>query len=158
MARRQRTRRANVEIDERSLIPLVRAAIKDLTKNEVHIGMQGDAELAMIAGVHEYGSAKMKIPARSFIGTGLKKSRAKISKLVRGKITDVVHGRINTQTFLSEIGELGKEITVQNFDRIRKPKLSPIYARYKKKEGGGKKLLQREADLRESITFVKVRK
>lgn len=158
MARRQRSRRANVEITEQSFIPAIRAAIKELTKNEVQIGMQGDAELAMIAGVHEYGSVKMKIPARSFIGSGLKKSKAKITKLVRAKITDIVHGRGNIRGFLTEIGELGKEITIQNFDRIHKPGLSPIYAKYKKQASGKKKLLQRDEDLRDSITFVKVRK
>ncbi|MFD1886824.1 hypothetical protein [Paenibacillus wenxiniae] len=152
-----RYRRANVEINEQSYLPAIRMAMKLLAKQEVHIGMQGDAELAMIAGVHEYGSAKMGIPARSFIGSGLKKSKAKITKLVRADITDIMHGRGKSiPAFLDEIGELGKQITVANFDRIKKPGLSPIYAKYKKQEGGGKKLLQREADLRESLTYVKV--
>lgn len=153
-----RARRANVEINEQSFLPAIRLAMKQLRKQEVHVGMTGDAELAMVAGVHEYGSAKMKIPARSFIGSGLKKSKTPITKLVRGSITDVVHGRVRISAFLDQIGELGKQTTIKNFDKIKKPALSPVYASYKKKKGGGKKLLNREEELRESLTFIQVRK
>lgn len=116
--------------------------------------MQGDADLAMIAGVHEYGSAKMKIPARSFIGTGKKKSTAGITKWVKGNLTGVAMGMTPVTGFLQAIGEIGKEKTLANFNRIKQPPLSPLYARYKK----GKKILISEADLRDSITYIIVPK
>jgi len=152
--RRTRTRRANVETTEDSFLSELLANLQDLAQHEVHIGMQGNAELAMIAGVHEYGSRKMNIPARSFIGTGKKKSATPIGKVVRGAITDVAHGRKSVSSLLSEVGETGKEKVIKNFDRIRTPPLSAIYARRK----SGRKLLVQEQDLRDSIKYVIVRK
>ncbi|MDH2334280.1 hypothetical protein [Paenibacillus polymyxa] len=153
-ARRTRTRRANVELDETSFLPAILANLNKLSKKEVHIGMQGNADLAMIAGVHEYGSAKMKIPARSFIGTGKKKSSAGISKWVRTNITPVAMGNMDVMAFLEEIGVIGETKTLANFNRIKQPPLSPLYARRKK----GKKILIAEAELRDSITHVIVDK
>ncbi|WP_236338480.1 hypothetical protein [Paenibacillus plantiphilus] len=124
--------------------------LRPLTQNEVHVGMQGDAELAMIAGVHEYGSVKMKIPARSFIGTGKKKAQAAISKLVRKGINEIARGERDIESLYEEIGQLALGKMEKNFDRIKQPPISPIYAKYKV---GGKKLLRAEQDLRESLTF-----
>ncbi|NQX68482.1 hypothetical protein HQN90_20360 [Paenibacillus alba] len=152
--RRSRGRRANVEVTESTLLPAIIAKLRKLAKQEVHIGAQGDEELAMIAGVLEHGSQKMKIPARSFIGTGKKKSTTPISKLVRQGVNDIAYDRISVNAFLKEIGELGKERTLKNFDKIRKPPLSPIYAKRK----GSKKIMVLEKALRDSITFIVVNK
>lgn len=75
-----------------------------LASKEVHIGMQGDEELALIAGVHEHGSAKMNIPARSFVGTGKKKGQVPIGKLVRKSLTDIALGKKRADALLQEIG------------------------------------------------------
>ncbi len=125
-----------------------------LARQEVHVGMQGDAELAMIAGVHEYGSIKMGIPARSFIRSGRNKSRAPIGKLVRAGVTDIGFGRRKAAALLDAIGRTGLDRTAKNFDRIRQP---PLTARYKATRGG-RKLLQREQDLRDSLTYVITKK
>ncbi|MCY7484429.1 hypothetical protein [Paenibacillus alvei] len=154
MARRTRTRRANAEITEVAFLPELLANLRELAQHEVHIGMEGDAELAMIAGVHEYGSRKMDIPARSFIGSGKKKAAPQIGKVVRAGLTDVAHGRRSVTSFLNDVGETGKIRVIKNFDRIRTPSLSPIYARRK----SGRKILVQEQNLRDSIKYVIVQK
>ncbi|TQR29396.1 hypothetical protein [Brevibacillus brevis] len=152
--RRQRSTRANVTIDENSNIPEITRALERLAAKETHVGMQGDAELAMIAGVHEYGSAKMKIPARSFIGVGKKRSTAPIKKLVKAKIQGVADGSVPPEDLLREIGEIGLERTLKRFDSIRQPPLSPAYKAVKT----GRKILLRDKDLRDSLTFKIVQK
>ncbi|MHA6481066.1 hypothetical protein ACX1C1_03980 [Paenibacillus sp. strain BS8-2] len=148
-AKRKSYRRAGVEVIDGMNLDAVASRLRMLAEQQVNVGMQGDAELAMIAGVHEYGSAKMKIPARSFIGTGLKKSRATVSKLVRSDIQQVAIGRKTVASFLDEIGQTGLQKTEQNFLRIKKPALSPEYKRTKT----GRKLLLREDDLHKSLTY-----
>ncbi|MEW9702830.1 hypothetical protein [Paenibacillus sp. SI8] len=152
--KRTRSRRANVEVTETTFLPSILKKIKGLTKQEVHIGVEGDEELAMIAGILEHGSKKMNIPARSFIGSGKKKSAAAISKLVRKGITELVHDQGDARRLLIDIGTTGKDRTLKNFDKIKSPPLSPIYARRK----GSNKILVMEEHLRKAITFVVVRK
>ena len=146
---RTRHRRANVEVEDGMNLQELAARLRGLTEIEAHVGMQGDAELAMIAGVHEYGSVKMKIPARSFIGSGKKKSQTAIGKIVRKELKEVALGHRDPESLLKELGETGLDRTAKNFDRIRQPGLSPVYAHSKT----GKKLLQRETDLRKSLTY-----
>jgi len=151
--KRTRTRRANVEVDETTYLPGILAKLKELTKHEVHIGVQGDAELAMIAGIHEYGSIKAGIPARSFIGTGRRKSATAISKLVKAGVKNIVMGNERTEALLQMIGQTGKARVLKHFDRIRTPPLAPIYARHK----GSNKILVEERKLRDAMTFVVVK-
>jgi phage gpG-like protein len=155
MARRRRGgTRANVTIDENSNIPELKRALEKLAAKEVHIGMQGDAELAMIAGVHEYGSAKMKIPSRSFIRVGKKRATSPIKKLVKEKVQLIAEGSASPDDLLREIGTIGLERTVKRFDSIRQPPLSAAYKAIKK----GKKILLRDKDLRDSLTYKIVEK
>ncbi|HBZ80919.1 MAG TPA: hypothetical protein DEP07_11100 [Brevibacillus sp.] len=155
MARRTRSRRANVTISEVSRIPEIRAKLEELAENEVHIGMQGDAELAMIAGVHEYGSIKMKIPARSFIGVGKKRATSPITKRVKSGVQAIAESAETARDLLRDIGEIGLERTLKRFDSIRQPPLSQAYKAVKR---GSKKILLRDKDLRDSLTYKIVRK
>jgi hypothetical protein len=154
MSRRTRYRRANVEVTDDMNLSELAERLRALTHQEVHIGMEGNAELAMIAGVHEYGSIKMGIPARSFIGTGKKKAQAAIGKLVRKGMMEIALGHRSAGELLDEIGAVGLERTQKNFDRIKQPGLSPIYARVKT----GRKLLVSDQDLRNSLVYRVVRK
>lgn len=149
MSPRQRVRRANVEIDDNTLIPEMIRRLRGLVEKEVHIGMEGGGELALVAAVHEFGSVKMNIPARSYIGTGKKKAQAAISKAVRAGVTEIAVGSRDPNSLLQQIGEIGLEKTTKNFDRIKAPPLSPIYASKK----SGKKLLVSDRDLRSSLVF-----
>lgn len=149
MSPRQRVRRANVEIDDNTQIPEMLRRLQGLLEQEVYIGMEGGGELALVAAVHEFGSAKMNIPARSYIGTGKKKAQAAIGKLVRAGVTEIALGNEQPAALLQRIGEVGLEKTLKNFDRIKQPPLSPIYASHKT----GKKLLVSDRDLRNSIVF-----
>ncbi|MEJ8306659.1 hypothetical protein [Saccharibacillus sacchari] len=154
MSPRQRVRRANVEVDDNTLIPEMIQRLRGLVENEVHIGMEGGGELALIAAVHEFGSAKMNIPARSYIGTAKKKAQAAISKAVRAGVTEIALGTRDPTSLLQQLGEIGLDKTLKNFDRIKQPPLSPIYASRKR----GRKLLVSDRDLRGSIVFKVVAK
>lgn len=154
MTRRTSYRRANVVVTGDMDLAALVGRLRPLTKEEVHIGMEGSEELAMIAGVHEYGSVKMGIPARSFIGSGKKKAQAAIGKLVRKGVTEIALSQRTVQSLQDEIGELGHERMLKNFDRIKQPGLSPIYARFKT----GKKLLIADKELRDAIVFKVVQK
>lgn len=147
--RRRSYRRANVEITETTFIPGIIDSLQELVKNEVHIGVDADPETAMIAAIHEFGSPKAGIPARSIIGTGKRKSQAAISKLVKSGVTAIVEKNKRTDQLLKEIGELGQVRLLKHFDRIKIPPLSAIYARRKT----SKKILQDEQKLRDSITW-----
>lgn len=149
-SQRSRARRAGVQVTGDDNLQLLAARLRPLTQKKVRIGMQGDAELAMIAGVHEYGSLKMNIPARSFIGTGKKKGQAPIGKLVRAGVTEIARGRMRVDDLLQEIGKVGLDRMKKNFERIKQPPLSARYARHK---SGPNKLLQRDEDLRDSLTY-----
>ncbi|KEQ22872.1 phage virion morphogenesis protein [Paenibacillus tyrfis] len=149
-AKRTRTRRANIEIDETTYLPDILKKLKRLTASETHIGASGNAELAMIAGIHEYGSQKAGIPPRSFIRSGRNKAAAAVSKLARTGLTAVVEGNKQPEQLLGELGELAKARVLKNFDKLRTPPLSPIYARRK----GSNKLLIEEQQLRDSITYI----
>lgn len=147
---RSRARRVGVQITGEDNLRRLAEQLRPLIEKKVRIGMQGDTELAMIAGVHEYGSVKMNIPARSFIGTGKKKGQTAIGKLVRAGVTEIAHGRKSVDSLFTEIGEVGLDRMVKNFNRIKQPALSARYAAHKT---GPRKLLQRDEDLRDSLTF-----
>lgn len=150
-AKKTRSKRANVEITETTYLPDILKKLEKLTEIEVHIGASGDEELAMIAGIHEHGSLKARIPARSFIGTGKKKSQRAISQLAKAGVNDIVQKNETARGLLNKIGSTGQEKTLKNFDKIRTPPLSPRYAR--RKRGRKNKILVQEQKLRDSITF-----
>lgn len=156
MARRtrRRTRRANVEVSEWTYLPGIIENLQELAKREIHIGVQGDAETAMIAGIHEYGSVKAGIPARPFIGSGRQKAQAAISKAVRAGVQEIVLRGKRPDGLYQEVGTVGLSRVLKNFDKIKQPPLSPIYARRK----SGKKILQDQQKLRDAMTFTVVTK
>ncbi|GBF73057.1 hypothetical protein PA598K_01342 [Paenibacillus sp. 598K] len=146
---KSRARRAGVQVTGADNLSKLAARLRPLTQQKVIIGVQGDAELALIAGVHEYGSVKMSIPARSFVLTGRKKGQVPIGKLVRAGVAEIARGRRRIGDMLDEVGRVGLDKMQQNFDRINDPPLSARYARSKI----GRRLLQREQDLRDSLTY-----
>ena len=151
---RTRSRKANVTITESDFLPVLRERVRALTKSEVHIGMQGNAELAMVAAVHEFGSAKMKIPARSPFRIGKKRASAAISKVVRTGVNQIAHGEGTAEALFEQIGAVGQDKVKKSFNRITGPALSINYLHFKE----GNKILIDEADLRESVTHVVVPK
>ncbi|MDR9857868.1 MULTISPECIES: hypothetical protein [unclassified Paenibacillus] len=154
-ATRRRARRANVEVTELTYLPDILKKLEELTKYEVHIGASGDAETAMIAAIHEFGSAKAGIPARSPIGGGKRKAQAAISKLVKAGVNEIVLKNETARGLLEKVGQTGLQKMIQNFDKIRQPPLNPIYARRK---GSNKILVAQEKKLRDSLKFIVVRK
>ncbi|GGF77268.1 hypothetical protein GCM10010912_22950 [Paenibacillus albidus] len=149
-SQRSRARRVGVQVTGEDNLQLLAERLRPLTEQKIRIGMQGDAELAMVAGVNEYGSVKMNIPARSFIGTGKKKGQAPIGKLVRAGVTEIAHGRKSVDSLFVEIGETGLDRMKKNFERIKQP---PLSARYAAGKTGSRKLLHREDELKDSLTY-----
>lgn len=124
--------------------------MKAITEKRVVVGIQGNEELTVIGIVHEFGSAPKHIPERSFIRTGKIKSRPIINKLVKAGVTEIAFGRKTPQELYQEIGEAGLEKTKANFERIKQPPLSAIYASHKQ----GRKLLQaEEMRLKEALSW-----
>lgn len=148
-AKKTRSKRANVTVSKTDYLPNILKKLDDLTKIEVIIGAQGDAETAMIAAIHEFGSLKVGIPARSFIGVGRKKAQTAIGKLARAGVTNIILKSETAKGLLNTIGGVGEDKMLVNFDKIRTPALSPIYAKRK----GNSKILVQEQQLRDSITF-----
>lgn len=155
-AKRTRAKRANVEVTETTYLPDIIKKLEELTQTEAHIGAQGDEKLAMIAGIHEYGSLKARIPARSFIGSGRKKSQRAISQLAKQGVNAIVQGNETARGLLTKIGTTGQEKTLKNFDKIRTPPLSPRYVLRKK--GRRSKILVQEQKLRDAITYTIVKR
>mgnify|MGYP001462700231 CR=1 FL=1 len=131
------------------MIPVMRERLASLAEHEVHIGMEGDAEHAMIAAVLEFGSAKEGIPSRPFVRLGRRRAAPAITKLIKAGLQEIAIGSLRADKLQQDIGDLGLSKMEQAFDRMRKPALSPIYAKRK----GSKKLLVNERKLRESLTY-----
>jgi phage gpG-like protein len=148
-AKRTRSKRANVTVSKTDYLPNILKKLDDLSAIEVIIGAQGDAETAMIAAIHEFGSLKAGIPARSFIGIGRKKAQAAVSKLARSGVTNIILKSESAKGLLNSIGQIAESKMLVNFDKLRTPPLSPVYARRK----GSTKILVQEQQLRDSIAF-----
>lgn len=152
-ARRRRTQRVGVTVTETTFLPGIMKAMEDLRKFEVHVGaaadQSGSQEIAMIAGVHEFGSVKMGIPARSFIRTGKNKAKAASGKVARAGVNDLVQKNETVQGLFTKLGEIALQRTLKNFDSIREPHLS---ARYAKTRRNGKILVQQQK-LRDSLSY-----
>ncbi|MGG6311569.1 hypothetical protein [Paenibacillus macerans] len=153
-AKRRSYRRANIEVTEVTYLPGILDKLQELVQSEVHIGVEGDAEVGMIAGIHEFGSIKAGIPSRSFIGSGKKKSQAAIAKTVRAGVKDIVLGNLTARGLYKSIGKVGLDKVLRNFDRIKQPPLSPIYARRKT----NRRILQDQEKLRDAITYTVVKR
>ncbi|MBY9077274.1 hypothetical protein KIH86_03635 [Paenibacillus sp. HN-1] len=148
--RNRRATSARVQVSGEDNLQVLAARMRALTEKRVAIGIRGDDELAVIAIVHEFGSAPKGIPERSFIRTGKIKSRATINKIVKAGVIEIAYGRKHPNQLYQEIGVAGLEKTAANFERIKQPPLSPIYASHKQ----GRKLLQaEEMRLKESLSW-----
>ncbi len=74
--------------------------------------------------------------------------------MVKAGLQAIVEGNKQPEDLLQELGAAAKDRVLRNFDRIRTPPLSPIYAKRK----GSNKILIDEQNLRDSITYVVVSK
>lgn len=136
------------------MLPEMRRRLEELAKTETLIGMEGNAELAMIAGVMEFGSAKNNVPSRPFVRIGKRRATSGINKLVKAGLVEIATGNMESDKLHQDIGELGLAKMEQAFDKMKQPALSAVYAAQK----GSKKLLIDERKLREALTFKKVRR
>jgi hypothetical protein len=153
-ARRTRTRRGNVTVTETSMLPAMRQRLAALAQHEIRIGMEGDAEHAMIAAILEFGAPSVGIPSRPFVRNGAKRARAAITKMVKSGLQEIAVGSMRAETLQQDIGDLGLQRMEKAFDSMRKPPLTAIYAKRK----GSKKLLVDERKLRESLTVKVIRR
>lgn len=153
--KKTRARRANIEISETTFMPGLLKKLDDLVRDKVLIGVHSDdSDTAMIAAIHEFGSEEAGIPSRPIIRSGHKKSSAAIGKVARGGLQDFVFKSKDASNVLNEIGATGTKKTLANFDKIREPALTPVYAKRK----GSTKVLVDEQKLRDAIQYTVVPK
>lgn len=155
---KKRSKRAGVNVSESSFLPAILKSMQELSKVEVHVGaaadLKGSQEIAMIAGVHEYGSKKMGIPARSFIRTGKTKAQAAASKVAKIGVNAIVQKNETVKSLMDKLGQVALQRTQLNFDKLRTPPLTARYAKQRKKA----KILVQEQKLRDSLAYIVVPK
>lgn len=121
---------------------------RELNKSTVEVGYLKKDEMAMIAGVQEFGARirvtdKMRnylaatglplkastthitIPERSFIRTGATESKEEVLRIANQQIVDVLTGSIKTHKFVEKLGETVKESIQKTAEELRNPSLHP---------------------------------
>lgn len=81
--------------------------------------------MAMLAAVHEYGSAKRKIPERSFIRSWVDNNKTDIKQTISKLYTLVCDGKINANTALKRLGAYGTGGIKARIREIKTPPLKP---------------------------------
>ena len=110
------------------------------------------SEIAMIAGVHEYGSIKKNIPMRAFLRPAIDKNREAIKKLTDDLVMRVLDGTINSKKAFSFLGLYLVRAVKKEITDLREPKLSPKTIAAK----GSDKPLIDTAQMINSVNFVEV--
>lgn len=123
--------------------------IEQLAKKTATVGYHNKDQIAMIAGVHEFGTRikvtdKMRaflaangmplknstteiiIPERSFLRTGAVLAEEDVQKAAEKFIMDVIIGKKSAEAFLELLGEVLKERIQENAEDLRGPKNHPF--------------------------------
>lgn len=117
-----------VNLQDTNNIPRLLRTLRKLNGTDIQVGVhEGEAEISMIAAVHEYGidiqvTDKMRgwfaysgyplkktttvitIPERSFIRSGFDENIDKIERKIRDMMPDVMANNINPDMFMDAIG------------------------------------------------------
>lgn len=135
----------NVKIKKKGNLNSLTKSAKKLNKSRAQVGYLEKNELAMIAGVHEFGARirvtdKMRgylaatglplkastteivIPERSFLRTGAKESEKEVRKIAEKYFVDALTGGMSTDVFATKLGEALKEGIQKTAEDISNPK------------------------------------
>ncbi|MEQ6856075.1 hypothetical protein AAHH17_16465 [Lysinibacillus capsici] len=122
--------------------------IQQLSKKKAKVGYHNNDEIAMIAGVHEFGARikvtdKMRaylaatgmplkgstkeivIPERSFLRTGATLAEKDVQKIAEKYFVDAIAGDMSAEKFLELLGEELKKVIQENAEDISKPENHP---------------------------------
>jgi phage gpG-like protein len=108
------------------------------------------APIAVIAAVHEFGSADGRIPERSFLRVPLRQNAEGFKKAFQAMIPKVVDGEMTMHQVMSQLGARAVAVSQEAIsDGIEPANAESTIAR----KGSSKPLIDTGA-LRQSITFV----
>ena len=143
--------------------------LRKLQKKEILVGVprdtserkQTDVEEmnnATLAFIHEHGSPLANIPARPFIGPGIKRNKDKITKFLKkaGEAALTAGGRDKVEQQLNLAGmaaQNGARAVINDGEGFQELAPSTIYQRQQRGRTGTKPLID-TGQLRNSITYV----
>lgn len=108
------------------------------------------APIAVIAAVHEFGSADAAIPERSFLRVPLRQNAEDFKAVWRAQIHKVVEGELSMHQVMSQLG--GRAVAVSQ-DAIADG-IAPANAESTIKRKGSSKPLEDTRRLVQSITYI----
>lgn len=95
-----------VHLQDENNIPELMRTLRRLKGKDIKVGVhEGEAEMSMIAAVHEYGMPSLGIPERSFIRSGFDENVGKIERKIRELMPAVIDNSMDPDLFLDTIGE-----------------------------------------------------
>ncbi len=108
------------------------------------------APIAVIAAVHEFGSADGHIPERSFLRVPLRQNVELFKKIWRAGIPKIVHDELTTHQMMSQLGARGAAVSQEAISEGIDPANAPMTIALK----GSDTPLIDTGQLRQSITFI----
>lgn len=108
------------------------------------------APIAVIAAVHEFGSADGRIHERSFLRVPLRQNTDLFKSMFRAQMAKVVKGELTMHQAMTVIGDKGRSVSVDAIHAGLQPGNSE---QTKKRKGSGTPLID-EGQLWQSITFI----
>jgi hypothetical protein len=94
-------------------------------KGSAHDEVSDMGQMAMIAGVHEYGSEKHNIPERSFMRTAVDENVDKLNELKRRLFGKLLDGAVSGEQALGLLGEFLVGRIRRKITEITSPPLAP---------------------------------
>lgn len=108
------------------------------------------APIAVIAAVHEFGSADGTIPERSFLRVPLRQNAEDFKSVWRAQISKVVEGELSMHQVMSQLGARAVAVSQEAISEG----IAPGNAESTVKRKGSSKPLIDTGQLRQSITFI----
>lgn len=116
----------------------IRLAKRSYTKigiqQESNLGDRELGEMATIGAVHEFGSPRRRVPARSFMRTSFDEQLNEINNLKRSLHSAVLQRRITVRQALAILGEFMTSKVKKKIDDIKYP---PLKNPSERRSGGG---------------------
>ncbi|KZR58967.1 hypothetical protein [Pseudobacillus badius] len=137
-----------IKVKDKNKTKKVLNQIRELNRKTATVGYHNNDEIAMIAGVQEFGARikvtdKMRdylaatgmplkdstteivIPERSFLRTGATLAEEDVQKLAEKYFVDAITGGMSAEEFLEFLGEELKRVIQENAEDVNKPENHP---------------------------------
>jgi hypothetical protein len=129
--------------------------VNDLTTADVLVGIpkannsRKDSPIgnAQLARIHEHGSPAQNIPARPFMGPGVKEAHKEFVKIMREGASAMIKGeKVNVEAMMTKVGILARNAVVRAITDPEEPfaplKPATIRARLRRTAAGRRKIKQ----------------